>query len=116
MRTVLTVLGILLAFGLIASQASAWWGHHMGSGQENMAFQNTEIAQNVYSLRSEISSLQSKLNQELAKENPNMNKVRQLNQGLAQKRLQMRQMAPRRTNGYGYHHAQHMRGGYNYCW
>ncbi|MCF8031128.1 MAG: hypothetical protein K9K39_09550 [Desulfohalobiaceae bacterium] len=116
MRAVLTVLGILLAFGLIASQASAWWGPHMGSGQASMAYQNPQMAQNVSSLRSEITSLQAELSQELAKENPNMDKVRQLNQDLAQKQQQMRQMGPRRANGYGYHHGQHMRGGHGYCW
>jgi len=93
----------------------------MGHGPAYTATQAPGANKDVANLRADIVSTQAKLSRELARDKVNMDKVRQLNQEIAQKRQKLRSMANQRgtrgygTRGYGYHHGGHM-AGYAPCW
>lgn len=125
MKKAVILLVTLAAAGLLVTQASAWWGGHMmGYGGPAYTANQAPGAANgdIAEIRSEIASIQADLNQELAKDNVNMDKVRELNQQIAQKQQELRSTAAqsgaygqRGYGEYGYHHGGHM-AGYAPCW
>ncbi|MCF8085884.1 MAG: hypothetical protein K9J48_03220 [Desulfohalobiaceae bacterium] len=126
MKKGLMLLMALAAVGLLVSQAAAWWGPQMGYGPAYTATQAPGANKDVANLRADIASTRAELSRELAKDKVNMDKVRQLNQEIAQKRQELRSTANRRGTrgygargydggGYGYHHGGHM-AGYAPCW
>ncbi len=126
MKKAVILLITLAAAGLLVTQASAWWGgpHMMGYGGPAYTANQAPGAANkdLAKIRSEIASIQADLNKELAKDNVNMDKVRELNQKIAQKQQKLRSAAvqsrangQRGYGGYGYHHGRHM-AGYAPCW
>lgn len=125
MKKAVILLVTLAAAGLLVTQASAWWGGtHMGYGGPAYTANQTPAAANgkIAQIRADIASTQAELSRELAKDNVNMDKVRELNQEIAQKRQDLRSTAAqsgaygqRGHRGSGYRHGGHM-AGYSPCW
>ena len=126
MKKAVILLVSLVAAGLLVTQASAWWGgpHMMGyggpayTGNQAPTTANKDIAK----IRAEVASIQADLNKELAQDNVDMDKVRELNQKIARKQQELRSTVirsgangQRGYGGHGYHRGGHM-AGYAPCW
>lgn len=96
MRTVTILLAGILAALLLAAQAPAWQGKNTQNGAVTTVQQSYNQAQNPEQLRSRIGSARAEMNRELARENPNMDKVRELNQRIAKDQQQLNRMMQQR--------------------
>lgn len=96
MRTMTILLATMLATLLLAAQAPAWQGENTQNGAVTTVQQSSSQARNPEQLRSRIGSARAEMNQELARDNPNMDKVRELNQRIARDRQQLNRMMQQR--------------------
>ncbi|MCF8030210.1 MAG: hypothetical protein K9K39_04895 [Desulfohalobiaceae bacterium] len=101
MRTTMILLAGMLAALLLASQAPAWQGGNMESGTVTSVQQFYDQAQNPDQLRSEIASTRAELNRELNRNDPNVDKIRDLNQKLARDQQKLRSMMQQRQQQRG---------------
>jgi uncharacterized small protein (DUF1192 family) len=124
MQKALLFLLTLVAAALLVTQASAWWGgpHMTGYGGPAYTANQAPGAANgdIAEIRAEIASLQAKLNRELAQDNVNLDRVRELNQRIGQTQRELRSAASRRGRGYGggsgHRHGGHRMAGHGPCW
>jgi hypothetical protein len=106
-----------IAILLLAAQAPAWQAGNMERGAVSSVQQPYGQGQNSQQLRSEIASTRAELNLELNRNNPNMDKVRELNRKLARDRQNLRRMMQERRHQpqprqRGYRHYQRPDGGW----
>ena len=116
MRTMSILLAAMLATLLLAAQAPAWQGKNTQNSAVTTVQQSYNQAQNPDQLRSRIGSARAEMNRELARENPNMDKVRELNQRIARDRQQLNRMTQQRQQQHRpqqrqYQRRQQQRGG-----
>lgn len=132
MRNIVIAIASLLAIGFIVTQATAWnGGGHMGYGQghrgygyqsNNPAYNNADrqqFIQDTVKLRSQLRSARIELNHELAQSEPNMDRVRELNEQIVSNNAQIQKVAAQHNmpaqgsqafgNGRGHR-------GPGYCW
>ncbi|MCF8086291.1 MAG: hypothetical protein K9J48_05295 [Desulfohalobiaceae bacterium] len=127
MRTTMILLAGLLATLLLVAQAPAWQGGNMERGTVKSMQQLKGQAQNPEQLRSKIASTRAELNRELNRKNPNVDKIRDLNQKLARDnqnlRRMMQQQRQQQRGGWGMQRGGsrgghmgggHMMGGHGY--
>ncbi|MEF8824532.1 MAG: hypothetical protein V5B78_11745 [Desulfohalobiaceae bacterium] len=92
MRTITILLAGMLATLFLAVQAPAWQGGNMKNGGTTSVQRSYVQGQSLEQLRSEIASTTAELNRELNRNDPNVDKVRELNLKLARDQQNLRRM------------------------
>jgi hypothetical protein len=135
MRNLTIAVISILAIGFIVAQAFAWnGGSHMGygHGQGGYGYQasspeygnsnHQRFMQETARLRNQLQNARVELNNQLAQSDPNMQRVRELNEQIAVSSQRLHEIAAESNmpvqgnHGYGHRNGITRNGGQGYCW
>lgn len=114
MKRFLTILSALLFIGFLATHSLAGHGHgknNQGSTEQNTTAQydqnRTQFMQETKQTRTELHQARSELHNLLQQENPDKNRIRELNSKIAELKTELQLKAKEYGMSYGRKHGMH---------